>query len=315
MEAVDCLLCGCADRRVRFRGRDWLYGGAGEFTVVECARCGFWYLSPRPDRREIVRYYPRDYRPFTPSLYEERSIFRSLDRMHGLRARCNVILRYRGCGHLLDVGCATGDFLAAMRAHAGWRVRGREPHPGAVAQARERHGLVVDEGDAEDLPYDASTFDVVTMWDVLEHVRDPVSTLRRVQRILRPGGLLVLSVPNRDAWDARLFGSHWAGLDVPRHFSVFSPRHLVRALEEAGFVDPEVQNLSGSFHAFALSVRSWLAGGSRWARIGPTIANAVDSTPLQLLTLPYFQLVKRLKRATSMVVIARTRSSSCSSSA
>lgn len=230
--------------------------------------------------------------------------------MLGLRARCQMILRYKQRGDLLDLGCATGDFLAVMRSYAGWRVRGLEPHAGAARQARERYGLRVDEGGAETLPYAPGSFDVVTMWDVLEHVRDPIRTLRRVYEILRPAGLVVLSLPNRDSWDAVLFGRYWAGLDIPRHFSIFSPRHIAQALESSGFSSMDIVNLSGSFHAFALSARHGIEGRSPISRVRRTAADAIDSLPFQVVTYPYFQLVKRLKKATGMIVIARTPSAS-----
>lgn len=304
LEDVNCLLCGNGARRIRFQGTDRAHHLPGTFTLVECTRCGFLYLSPRPDSAEIQAYYPSDYQPFHPALHEERSVIRRLDRRHGLRRRCELIQRFKPTGHLLDVGCATGDFLATMSAYPGWKVQGIEPHPGAVARARDSYGLRVDCGTIDDAPYGSESFDVVSLWDAIEHVPWPVDTLRRLRDLLRPTGLIVLGLPNRDSLDARIFGPYWAGLDIPRHCSVFSAGHIIRALTIAGFVEPRLFNLTGSYHAFAQSLRLWLSGGQTPSRARNLALSALTSLPGRLAMLPYCTAVKWLKRGTTMIVLA-----------
>ncbi len=305
MERVSCLLCDSPDSRVRYRGRDRLHHTPGEFTLVECCRCGFLYLSPRPVGAELEPYYPRDYLPFRPAIHEERSPWRRFDRMVGLRKRCEVIRRQKASGTLLDVGCGTGDFLFAMAKNTGWQVRGLEPHPAAAARARASYGLTVDECSLEAAPYPAESFDVVTLWDVLEHLPWPRQALRRISELLRPGGLVVIGVPDRDSFDAKLFGPAWAGLDLPRHFSVFSAHHVARCLNEANFGPPTITNLNGGYHSFALSVRFWLDDATVPAVVRRVGLGVVDAFPFRVATLPYFVLVQRLRRGSTMIVTAR----------
>ncbi|HET7035103.1 MAG TPA: class I SAM-dependent methyltransferase [Thermomicrobiaceae bacterium] len=319
MEEVGCLLCGNRQHQVRYRGRDYLCGVPGEFTIVECVSCGFHYLTPRPDQTEIGRFYPDDYDAYTSWDKEESAALRAA-RADDIARRAGVIERYASPGDLLDVGCASGDFLAAMRDRGDWRVRGLEPSATAVARARASYGLTVDEGSLESACYEPGSFDVITMWEVLEHVPQPRETLRRVYELLRPGGTLVMSMPCRDALDARIFGTYWIGLDVPRHFSIFSHHDIRRALLDAGFTRPDIFTTRGrlggahtEFLCVMLSLSFWLQGGENarpLRRAGSSalqrlVGHQAGVIPLFLLTLPYSRLTRALNRATAMTVVAR----------
>jgi 2-polyprenyl-3-methyl-5-hydroxy-6-metoxy-1,4-benzoquinol methylase len=137
---------------------------------------------------------------------------------------------------LLDIGCATGEYLAYLRG-LGWETRGIEFDPDAAAQARDSLRLDVITGTAEsalpELPSDY--FDVVTMWHVLEHLNDPHAVLTEVRRVLKPGGELLIEVPNyQSAWSTLLRGD-WFPLEYPYHQHHFTPRTLRRLLNETGF--------------------------------------------------------------------------------
>lgn len=304
MEEVACLLCGARVYRVRYWGHDRLHQVPGKFQLVECRSCGFWYLSPRPDKDEIGRYYPAEYLPFRPSLHEEKSLLRRQERRYGLHRRCKVVRQHVPEGHLLDIGCGTGDFLAVMATYPGWTVEGLEPHAAAAQRAREQYGLTITQGDLDDKVFPNETFDAVTLWDVLEHVPRPLDTLRTIRRVLRPGGHVIIGLPNRDSIDARLFGQYWAGLDVPRHFSVFNETNITTALVQSGFARPTTRNLNGGFHSFALSVRFWLSSKdlSEWQR--RMVLTSLYSLPFRLTTLFYFSLLKTMRLGSTMVVAA-----------
>src|SRR5262249_12870362 len=143
-----------------------LHGVPGEFSLVECARCRFVYLSPRPSPAELPSFYPPTYLPFRPALHEEASPFRRFERLIGLRNRCRVVLRYRAHGSLLEVGWGTGAFLAAMRSDSRWSVCGLEPHPLAASQARAKYELEVVESYLDDARFPPESFDAITLWDV-----------------------------------------------------------------------------------------------------------------------------------------------------
>ena len=319
MEEVPCLLCGCSERRVRLRGFDRATNVPGEFTLVECLGCGFVYLSPRPNAAEIGRYYPAHYALHQSTLAEESSGFlRQMGRFN-VGQRCDVVLSRKSSGSLLDVGSSTGDFLAAMQARGGWQVQGLEPSVAAAERARQVYGVPVHQGYLDDAPYAAESFDAVTLWDVFEHVPQPLETLRQIHALLRPSGVLAMSLPNRDALDARLFRSCWIGYDVPRHLSVFSRADITRAVVGSGFDPPTIFTLRGPLGATHHGLVDILVslglclnshGSSRIGRAALDAFGAVSSKPavivgLFLATLPYSWLVRILNRGTNMVVVAR----------
>ena len=307
MEVVNCLMCGHADRVVRYRGHDRLHRLPGQFSLVECTNCHFVYLSPRPDNQEILGYYPSDYLSFRPAMTEERSLLRRLDRLIGLRKRSRLVASHSSVpvGTLLDIGSGTGDFLWGMREFQGWKVRGVEPHAGAADRSRRNYGLEVDVGRLEDVTYPKGSFDAVTLWDVLEHLASPRQAVARIYDWLRPGGILVFGVPNRESTDAALFGRYWAGLDIPRHFSVFSSGHTSNLVVGAGFEPPLFTNFNGSFHSFVLSMRFWLTGDGRSDWLRSAVLGSVSSIPFRAATFPYFRVLQALNKGTTLVVVAR----------
>jgi SAM-dependent methyltransferase len=232
-------------RRDRFAGESFRY--------VRCAACGLIYLDPRPDARSLLGYYPSSYEAYRP-LESLRSVAR-WRRQHALSLLRRFVARYATVGRVLDVGCATGEFLLEMRAQ-GWDVQGIEINPQAAAIARDEYGLDVytDPIERSDPP---SQYDVITLWDVLEHLPSPRAGLLRMGRWLRPGGYVVLSVPNLESWDARLFARWWIGWDAPRHLYLFARPVLDRLLAETGFQVVDRRCFLGGPGAFILSWQFW----------------------------------------------------------
>jgi len=134
---------------------------------------------------------------------------------------------------MLDVGCGRGD-LARAFGRLTWDVRGLDLSPQAVAVARSA-GVDAAVGTIEEAPWPAGSFDLVVMSHVLEHVADPGATLSAAHRLLRPGGTLIVAVPNFASWQRRVFGSRWAHLDAPRHLHHFTPCALGLVARRAGF--------------------------------------------------------------------------------
>jgi 2-polyprenyl-3-methyl-5-hydroxy-6-metoxy-1,4-benzoquinol methylase len=304
MEYVICNLCG-ADRPLPFAtARDRQHWLPGVFTLVQCGRCGLIYLNPRPDAGELAGYYPDDYDLYAAPPGGRAARLAQLNLRYAMAKRCRLVERHApGRGRVLDVGCATGLFLDAMR-RRGWQAQGVELVEYAAAQARERRGLDVRTGDLAQARYPDAQFDAVTMWDVLEHVPDPLSELREIRRILKPGGVVVLRVPDVSSPEARWFGEYWIGLDAPRHLYVFSPTTLAALLARAGLEPLEQLDLAGNHHAWALSVQGW--AGERWGPArGRQIRAALQSLPIRLLLAPYFSAVSATRQGTLLSVVAR----------
>jgi SAM-dependent methyltransferase len=204
-EKVVCNLCGRSDPRLLFSLRDYrLQVDEVDWNVVRCRKCGLGYLSPRPAREEIGRYYPAAY-------FDDR-------RLQSERYRRQAAYLRRGPGRLLDIGTARGDFLAVM-SELEWEVEGIEPfedagNPFGLAIHRQRF--------PEDCSLPDESYDAITAWAVFEHLHDPAAAFHECARLLRPGGVLIVQVPN-----LRSIYSRWAKQeDVPRHLYFFTEKTL-----------------------------------------------------------------------------------------
>jgi len=199
--------------------------------VARCQACGLAFTVPRVPDSEIGRYYPAAYygdrnRRFNP-------LFEKLIRFFRWRRVAEIERRVK-TGRVLDVGCGRALTLDFMRAR-GWEAYGVELSETSAAHAREVLGLPVFVGPLENAPHPPASFDVVILWHVLEHFAHPGETLRRCRELLRPGGLLVVAVPNFASLQAGATGPEWFHLDVPRHYVHFALPVLTRTLVEHGF--------------------------------------------------------------------------------
>jgi 2-polyprenyl-3-methyl-5-hydroxy-6-metoxy-1,4-benzoquinol methylase len=306
MEIIQqCNLCGSQRSEIIFTGPDRLHESDEVFNVMECQECGLIYLNPRPGPNEIHRYYPADYQPFFKAIADEPTLFKRLDRRYGLYKRCDQVIKRAGrSGRVLDIGCATGIFLEGMRAR-GWQPEGVELSEFAAKYARERFNFPVFTGTLEEAGYPDNQFDLATMWDVLEHVPDPAGTLAEIQRILKPGGWLVLSLPNPLAWERFWFKHFWAGWDVPRHFHLFTPKVLERYLNRAGLQFVEIHSFTGRHGVLVLSVQMWLTSKNYQDRTKRWIMAIMKSLPARILTYPFYFFSDALNRSSIMVVFAQ----------
>jgi len=197
--------------------------------VVRC-RCGHSFLNPSPDREELQLFYDDDYHAFATSADEAARIESWVEQQR--RGDRFIHVPIIPGGRFLDVGCATGARVAAM-ARLGMEAEGIEPSRYAAAKAREA-GLKVTCGLLHDAAFPDASFDVISMFHVLEHTPDPVEVLRECRRILKTDGELVIGVPNFDSLVFTLVGKTWVGLQLPTHVQHFSPNSLRVAAERAG---------------------------------------------------------------------------------
>jgi SAM-dependent methyltransferase len=225
---VECDFCGADDTALLFQTTDTNYHFEGIFNIVQCRRCGLTYLNPRPDEDTISLYYPEtDYTCFRT--IEEPSGFSQKDTFVRLLSELGTDI-----GYLCDIGCGVGDFLVAAQ-RSGWKVAGVEINDYVRKLCNERLGEKAVLSSLEKARFPSKTFDVVTLWHVLEHLPSPRRTLAEIHRILKKGGLVALAVPNFDSLGRRIWGAKWIPVDAPRHFFHFTRATLIQYVETYGF--------------------------------------------------------------------------------
>ncbi len=152
---------------------------------------------------------------------------------------------------LLDVGAGRGRFVAAARA-AGYDARGLEPSEGRVDAAAREHGVELARAGIEDADVAAGSIDAVTLWHVLEHVEAPEAAAARVAGWLRPGGAVLVGVPNLGSLQARVGGGRWYHLDLPRHRTHFTVPGLLALLRRAGLEPAAVHHVLAEHNPFGM---------------------------------------------------------------
>lgn len=243
LESPACLLCGGEEFSLALEGlRDFAWRKPGVFRLDRCRGCGLVMTRPRPTVKGLDFYYEGAYSAGADSTQavDMAGFYRSGAGRLLNRYRLITIEKVRKLGpddRLLDVGCSQGFFLDTAHAHTGCAVAGVDLDAGSVALARARGGAPAEYsvGRLIDDPVPAGSASVITFFECLEHDPDPVATLVAARRALRPGGLVVVEVPNwRSLWRVVL-GRRWMPLLAPQHLVHFSPDTLRATLERAGF--------------------------------------------------------------------------------
>ena len=198
--------------------KDFLVSGE-EFSLVLNQEYGFLETRPQPERKDIAKYYQsEEYISHTDSKKGAISFLYQKVRSYSLVQKVKLISKLNsGKGTLLDIGAGTGEFLRVAQ-KKGWVVSGVEPNEGAREFAQDKN-IPLDESIAV---LEGKTFDVVTLWHVLEHMHDLQNTIHKTQQLVKEGGTLIIAVPNFNSFDAKYYKNYWAAFDVPRHLWHFS---------------------------------------------------------------------------------------------
>jgi len=206
--------------------------------LVRCAACGLVRVREMPTHDTVQKIYGEEYyRNANSHVVGYENYEADMPNiLKTARRRLRLIERYRSApGRLLDVGCALGFFLEAAR-QRGWDVTGIDVSAYAVETARKRLGSNVFCGQIQEMRFAAASFDVITMWDVIEHTTDPLGTLRECHRVLRDEGLLVLCTPDIGSRVAQITGERWMGFKLAdEHLYYFSRDTAQKMLTKAGF--------------------------------------------------------------------------------
>jgi SAM-dependent methyltransferase len=265
-EDVPCIICGVKDEEFQFNTPE---------RLVKCRRCGLFYNNPRLDLEGRKKIYSKEYfvidhddpgtdfKAYSNYIAEEPLIIKSVTR------RIKKLESFtRSKGRMLDVGCAAGfSLIAAQR--RGWKAEGIEFSSFCVDYAHSR-GLAVHHGTLYDFPGEKTSLDAITMWDYLEHSPNPLNDLIICHSLLKPGGVVMLSIPNVDSWSYRLLKQNWIGFKNIDHLYFFSRNSLAKLASVAGFT------LESSFyHGRDVALSFFLARMQYYTKFKPLL-RAID---------------------------------------
>lgn len=229
-ETEPCPVCGQTAFADLYPVRDTNQGVEGSWRIVQCRNCGLGILSPLPEPDQIASFYRDDFYTDQGERFNS-GVERLRARLGQLRGRTLKKLIKPG-GRILDFGSGAGHFGAAMK-QAGYPVENADLASGASDNVGANRLEMVD--GRPRLNYPDGHFEAVTLWYVIEHLLDPGAALAEFNRVLKPGGVLLLSQQNFASLQARRFGPCWLILDPPRHIYQFDPVNLSRLARQTGF--------------------------------------------------------------------------------
>ena len=208
--------------------------------VVHCQECHLESVNPLPTIEAMQENYQKEMIGNQPDsgvhsnyILERQKRIKSFSKLYNSRLSFIESL-YPGKGNLLDIGCGAGFFLNIAK-ERGWNCHGMEILPEYIKYAQEKFALknIRLESLDEPISYNANNFDVITLWDLIEHLRNPLNSLKKIHRMMKPGGLLVMWTPN--VKNAIFLKERWVGYKILQHFYFFSGDSLKNMLEKTGF--------------------------------------------------------------------------------
>ncbi|MCB0842264.1 MAG: class I SAM-dependent methyltransferase [Bacteroidetes bacterium] len=249
-----CPVCDSSDISHVLSPKDYTVSNE-VFEVWHCNHCQVRFTQNIPGESEIGKYYQSE--EYISHSNTSKGIVNRLYqivREYTLTQKRKLVERLseKKSGSILDIGCGTGEFLGTMKS-AGWKTLGLEPSEDAQEQARKNFQL--DVYDNEHLfELSDNSFDVITMWHVLEHVHKLHEYLDKINSLLTSDGLLIIAVPNYQSLDADVYQKEWAAYDVPRHLYHFSPPAMEMLLKQHNLKLEKLKRMP--FDAFYVSLLS-----------------------------------------------------------
>lgn len=247
-----CLVCDNQNISFLMDVKDHFLSGE-TFSLYKCNSCGLISTFPAPDESKISEYYKSE--KYVSHSSKPSGLFEFAYhqvRQITLKSKAKITSKYSHGKKLLDIGCATGEYLQTCKKQ-GFEVSGVEPNQKAREIALANYGLKI--GDLNSLnSFSPESFDVITMWHVLEHVHDINERMAKINQLLKLNGIAIIAVPNPESYDAHHYIDKWAAYDVPRHLFHFTQNALKTLAEKHGFTVREI--LPMKFDAFYVSLLS-----------------------------------------------------------
>ena len=251
MKSIACILCGSENNEMIAIVHDQqLYIDDTSYRLVRCRQCGLVYLNPQPTQEELERYYPPNYPSYVASetVFGKSAVFETLKTLKNLIFGKKVVVPTPVVTHtssapetsktVLDFGCGTGRYLLQMQKdHPSWKLYGSDIGTNETVRAIGEQGNIQILIGPSDLPwrhFPPNTFDIITLWHVLEHLNDPKETLSKLRGLLKEDGEIHIEVPNIETIKFKIFGKNFSNIDAPRHLYHFSPNTLTELCQQSG---------------------------------------------------------------------------------
>ena len=248
-ETISCIHCSAQSMSVL--DQPDIYKGIHPeviHSVYYCAACDIYFASAI-DSNDLMEYYPRAYYTDEGSSF----LLRALSKLR-VRNRAKSVEWKAHKGSALDIGCGRGTVLSELQGR-GWSVFGTDWNGDNAKDVSQRLNIQVEGGEEAMKAFDDNYFDVLSLFHVLEHDENPVVLLKEAHRVLKPGGRLLVAVPNARSVARSVFKRYWFGYDLPRHRLIFTPRSLRKTLNDSGF---NLDLLTGRFSDELLDIRGSL---------------------------------------------------------
>ena len=290
-----CPLCGGTHLKRVMTCTDF-YASGEQFDVVSCEDCGFTFTQGAPVEAEIGRYYETsDYISHSDTKKGAmNAVYHQVRKyMLGKKARLVAKESHRKRGRLLDIGTGTGYFAATME-QRGWKVETIEKNAQARVFAKEHFGLEV-KGEEALQEFESGSFDVITLWHVMEHLEHLDETWECLRELLSDRGVLIVAVPNCSSYDAGKYGEYWAAYDGPRHLWHFTPVTIQQLASKHGFIMAARHPMP--FDAFYVSMLSEKHRGSSF----PFVKGMCTGT------VAWFSALGKKERSSSMIYVFRKK--------
>jgi len=231
MPISSCIYCGSVNSTFFFDATD-IFGN--DYQLRRCADCGVIFLSPFPSEELLKQAYDQSYYGPTKKKFIFPLVEQAADYFRRRRAGkvVNLVPKH---ARILDIGCGNGDFLCYVRSYGDYELYGIERDEKAAQRAKAKVGIHLQTSALQEGDFQENFFDAITLFHVFEHLSEPRKTLEIIRKILKPGGILIISFPNMGSFQALFFKGKWFHLDPPRHLLFFKPKDFISIMKNMEF--------------------------------------------------------------------------------
>jgi SAM-dependent methyltransferase len=274
--------------------------------MTRCLKCGLYRQNPHLAWDSLKTYYPEDYASHPKLVQDEPNFLRRLDIRYGPWKRVRSIKRFQPNGNLLEIGCGTGLFLEEALRSGCWTVAGVEPSERAATYAREKLHVPIYQNRFSEVKLTPESYDLIVMWNVLEHLEHPIYDLRYAYQLLKERGWLILAIPNLEGFEASWFGPYWVGWDLPRHLYIFPLKILSEMLISIGFRWVTTRCISTSYAVLGHSLDFWSQSWeTRYPLLRRLLLSLYHFLPVRALLLFPLWIFDRFNQSTIITIFAQ----------